>query len=179
MKNELTKSLSAIAKSAFLKFVQLGFSGTLLSFLLIILLDFFHFGFCEQIPNIYFWKCSTSLWMHILFVIVFPFVYLSYAFYYFQKYLLYLFAELLIQKAKYKSLDWVISYFSPKWDILLKKLSFSLGISPNEFQTKQIIEKIIEMPFNQIREKIMPSLSLFYVLVGIQILIFLYLWTSV
>ena len=175
LKNIFIEILGSQTKTAFSKFVLLGFSGTLLSLIILLAFDFLHPNFCVDIPNIHFWKCTNSLMVHMVFLILFPFAYLAYAIFYSQKYLLFLFIELIIQKAKYESIEWVLQYIPSSMDTMLKKISKRLGLQ-NSISTKELLEHLLALPFNKITEKFMPNLFFYYLIISLEITVFVYLW---
>lgn len=176
MVNSLAQFMSSKAKTAFLKFVQLGFGGVFFSLSLLILLDFFHDPFCSNTSNLYFWKCNDSLLVHIVFLLVFPILYLIFALYYAQKYLLYLIVELFTQKAKYESIQWVIQNTPQYLETMIEKIGKKIGI-PNTNHQK-ILESLINLPFQKMNDIFKPNLVIFYILLSTELLAFLYLWVK-
>ncbi len=163
------------SREAFSIFIRLAVSSVLLSLFLIIMLDIFHSDFCEGTPNLYLWKCLSSLLVHIVFVIIFPFFSLVFAISYASKYLLYLIVEVVIQKAKSQSIEWVQNHIPVQLSQLLDKISFKIQSTPNT-DTNHLVQKLVSMPYNQIIEKFMPSLNLFYVLIFTEVFVFVSIW---
>lgn len=176
MDSSLFQELGSKVKISFSKFIQLAFGGTFFSLFLLTLLDFIHPEFCDKISNIYFWECFQSLWIHVLFLVLFPFFYFIFAIFYSQKYLLYLTVELISNKAKYESVQWVLKHIPNSLHSTLQKISKKL--KNNNLNTQNLIEYLINIPYQKIYETFMPSLIIFYILVFIEILTFVYLWVK-
>lgn len=176
MENALAQFIRFKAKTAFLKFIQLGFGGVFLSLFLLILLDFFHDSFCTNTSNLHFWKCSYSLLVHLVFLLLFPILYLLFALYYAQKYLLYLIVELFTQKAKYESIQWVIQNTPKPLETMIERIGKKIGIPDMNHQ--KILESLINLPFQKINDIFMPNLMIFYVLLSTELLAFIYLWVK-
>ncbi len=176
MDNPLLQELGSKAKISFSKFVKIGFGGTIFSLLLLVLFDFIHPNFCPEQPNIYFWKCHHSLWVHIVFLIIFPIFYLIFAIFYAQKYILYLIVELISSKAKYQSIQWVLNHVPNQFHSTLQKISRKL--SSQQLSAENIVESLVNLPYKKINEIFMPSLMGFYVIFFVEILTFIYVWVK-
>ncbi|GIV44627.1 MAG: hypothetical protein KatS3mg035_1750 [Bacteroidia bacterium] len=176
MDNPLLSEIKNKTQISFTQFVKLGFGGSFLSLLLLILLDFMHPEFCKPIPNIYFWQCINSLGIHIVFLIVFPFLYLAFAIFYAHNYLLYLLVEMLINKVKYQSKEWTLSHIPHQLDTILKKIHQKLG--SNHFSKENLVETLLNLSYKKIHETFMPSLVGFYIIICIQTIVFLYIWAK-
>lgn len=174
MDNPLLKIITLKAKESFQRFVMIIFSGVFFSLALIILLDYFHSNFCENVPNLYFWKCIYSFAVHFLFLLIFPLAYFTFAIVYAQKYLVYLLIELIIQKAKYHSVEWLMQYIPLSIEPIIQKISQKLKIS--ESKTEKIIEYLLNLPFQRIMDLFLPNLNLFWLLLAFEFMIFLLVW---
>ncbi len=176
MDNSLLQELGSKAKISFSKFLQLGIGGTVFSFFLLFLLDFLHPNFCSESPNIYFWKCLHSLWVHVVFLIIFPSFYLIFAIFYAQKFILYLIVEVIINKAKYQSVQWVLVHIPSQLHYTLQKISKKLGNHP--FNLENSIENLVNIPYKKISQIFMPDLLGFYIIIFVEILTFIYVWVK-
>ncbi len=174
MDNTLLIILASKTKETWIKFLKIELSGSLLSLLFILLIDLAHPNFCPDFSNIYFWKCNLSLWVHLTFIILFPLFFAIFGIIYSQKYLLYLIVEVIVQKAKYKSLEWITSNLPSRLESVLKKIS--LIIQSKENHISNPIQKLVDMPFEKITEKFLPSLFVFYLLIFMELVVFVIIW---
>lgn len=163
-------------KKAIGEFVFTFLSGLVLSAICILLMDAWLKPLCNDAPNYYFWKCTSSLIWHLAFGIIFPLLYFVVAMNNVTKYLFfYIVQQIIAQKEKNLGHS-ILNFLQEKSNNLylrFTKITNTAGLSP-----ESVVQRLLNYGSEKVLASLKPSHLWLYLIVGLQVGLLVFLFIS-
>lgn len=163
-------------RKALAEFIRILLLGILLCAVSILFMDGWLKPFCTDIPNFYFWKCTSSLLWHIAFGFIFPIFYFIVAIHNVTKYLFfYMVQQIIAQKENTIRLS-ILTFLQEKSNALY--LQFTKHVDMAGLSPESVMQRLLNYGSEKLLESLKPIRLWFLMLVGLQAGLLAYLLIS-